>query len=388
MHYLIYVRYDHLGLKALFSTNTKATVEQINWLLESAKEKIKVNQPLNKNFLGYSRVNRDLIETYMKVQEAMYDAKKYGDLSVHRVKAIYNELHNKSEVRTLIEGIDKIIDLYSNELSESSIQNYDNNLRRHIEGFCKFKVKEYKLLDLNSVFELEFKSYLTNVAKLSESSIDNQIKYLKSLCTKLGDIGVEYNKKVDSFKRKSKETSIVFLTPNEVDRLVSQVSKSDYLNTQKDVFIFQCFTGFRVGDLRRFSSNWIVDERIIAKSEKTNSRITIPILKEAKLILEKYDYQLPVTSDQKYNKAIHDFLEEFKFNRIIEEKDSKPLHEAATSHTARKTFISYAHSRLRLSVADISLISGTSKETIMKYYVGSSIDDIEQKISKLDNILL
>ncbi len=65
---------------------------------------------------------------------------------------------------------------------------------------------------------------------------------------------------------------------------------------------------------------------------------------------------------------------------MIQEKESKPLHEVATSHTARKSLITYAHSKLRLSVADISLISGTSKETIMKYYIGANIDDIESKL--------
>ena len=56
---------------------------------------------------------------------------------------------------------------------------------------------------------------------------------------------------------------------------------------------------------------------IVMRSAKTDEAIKLPILPEAEEILLKYDYQLPFISDQKYNKAIKDFLKELDFDRKL-----------------------------------------------------------------------
>ena len=77
----------------------------------------------------------------------------------------------------------------------------------------------------------------------------------------------------------------------------------------------QCYTGLRVSDLRRVTLDTISEDRsmIIMRATKTDEAIKLPILPEAEEILSKYDYKLPFISDQKYNKAIKDFLKELDF---------------------------------------------------------------------------
>jgi hypothetical protein len=85
-----------------------------------------------------------------------------------------------------------------------------------------------------------------------------------------------------------------------------------------------------------------------------------------------------------YDKAIKTFLKELKFDRIIESENTAPLHEVCTSHTARKTFHSYAINTLHLSATEVSKITGTSPETINKHYAGADIEEIAKKMRGLD----
>jgi len=123
------------------------------------------------------------------------------------------------------------------------------------------------------------------------------------------------------------------------------------------------------------------DRRFIkTRAYKTDEQINIPILPEAFDVLEKYNFKLPFIAEQKYNKAIKTFLKELKFDRIIESENTAPLHEVCTSHTARKTFHSYAINTLHLSATEVSKITGTSPETINKHYAGADIEEIAKKM--------
>ena len=67
-------------------------------------------------------------------------------------------------------------------------------------------------------------------------------------------------------------------------------------------------------------------------------------------------------------------------NPVIESENAAPLHEVCTSHTARKTFHSYAINTLHLSATEVSKITGTSPETINKHYAGADIEEIAKKM--------
>jgi len=147
----------------------------------------------------------------------------------------------------------------------------------------------------------------------------------------------------------------------------------------------QCYTGLRVSDLRRVNLDTINEDRsmIVMRSTKTDEAIKLPILPEAEEILLKYDYELPFISDQKYNKAIKDFLKELDFDRKIESQDFAPLYEVCTSHIARKTFLSYLINVKKLSAPEVKEITGTSADTIYKHYAGADIEEIAKKMRDL-----
>lgn len=384
----LFLRYDHNGRKKLFSTKTRASISNLNWVEDRGRKKIKIQQPLKKSFHGYLPANKDLKAKYESLYAAMTKANEEGDASIENVGRTFGALaKNNSDVKTIIQGIDKYVEMYSSEYEPRSIANYDNNLRLHISNYNKYKKKEFTLLDLNHEFELGFKDFLRKNENLGEPSVDNTIKYLKSLSKKLENFDIKVNPNVQRFKRISKnkvDKDIIALTLYEINKLVeSKELKSPELNVHKDLFIFQCFTGLRISDLFRFSSDMINDKnRIRTRAFKTHTVIEVPILPEAQTILDKYEMKLPKVSEPNYNKGIKKVFKEVGIDRKIESHGFAPIHEIASSHLAKKTFISYCLNEKKLSPIEVSKITGTNVDTVLRYYASASIDEIESKLSK------
>ncbi|MEM6642136.1 MAG: phage integrase SAM-like domain-containing protein [Bacteroidota bacterium] len=383
---LIYLRYDHNSRKVLFTTNIKASINQINWIQDRGHEKVKISQPLKKSYLGYIKGNIELKRLYEKLYSAMTQAKEENDESCRNVKKIFNNLDLRSgDVKSIIEGIDKYTAMYSSEYGKSTIDNYDVNLRFHISGFNEFKKKEHTLMDLDTEFELEFKKFLRKEQKLEEPSVDNNIKYLKSLCNKLEPFGVKTNPLIYKFKRISKsivDKDIVALTEEEMLKIANSPDlENEDLNRTKDLFTFQLFTGLRVGDLLRFNKNMISPSgRLKTRAGKTKTPIETPLVLQAKVVLEKYSYELPKISEQNYNKGIKKVLKKLGINRKLEQFDYKAVFEIASSHLAKKSFISYCLNSKALSPIQVSKITGTKVETILRYYAGAEMEEIEKKL--------
>lgn len=154
---------------------------------------------------------------------------------------------------------------------------------------------------------------------------------------------------------KGKNNDPVFLTIEEVERIKNLSGLNEKLERTRDLFVFQCYTGMAYVDMQSFSKNDIQilnDQEIIRSSRtKTDESFILLFLPDAKKISEKYDYNLPKISNQKYN----DYL------KLLITHPEVNINKKVTSHTARHTFATYL------------LNKGISLETVSKTLGHSSI---------------
>lgn len=152
----------------------------------------------------------------------------------------------------------------------------------------------------------------------------------------------------------------------------ANLSRHPKISVQRDIFIFQCLIGCRVGDLLRLRRSNVVNGAIeyIPRKTKEGHPVTVrvPLNDTAKAIIEKYSdingpALLPFISSQKYNESIkRAFLAAGLkrpvqvLNTITREPEMKPLYSVASSHMARRTFIG----NLYKQVKDPNLISQLS----------------------------
>lgn len=154
---------------------------------------------------------------------------------------------------------------------------------------------------------------------------------------------------------KGKNNDPVFLTIEEVERIKNLYGLNEKLERTRDLFVFQCYTGMAYVDMQSFSKNdiQILNEQEIIRSSrtKTDESFILLFLPDAKKIAEKYNYNLPKISNQKYN----DYL------KLLIAHPEVNINKKVTSHTARHTFATYL------------LNKGISLETVSKTLGHSSI---------------
>lgn len=96
-----------------------------------------------------------------------------------------------------------------------------------------------------------------------------------------------------------------FLTRAEMRKIRTAVMPSKSLERVRDLFVFQTYTCLSYADLVTFDAKKITTDggRLFytGKREKTGCDFTFLILRPAAEILQKYDYRLPLISNEKYN---------------------------------------------------------------------------------------
>lgn len=152
----------------------------------------------------------------------------------------------------------------------------------------------------------------------------------------------------------------IYLTRDERDYLYLFGDLTEKKKVQRDIFIFQCYTGCRVGDMYRLTAANICDGWLVYVPRKTTRHkpetIEVPLSPVALEIVERYqgvDAQgrlLPFISEQRYNDAIQDIARHACIIRPVMvldpltlETTARPLWSVLTSHAARKTFAQIAY---------------------------------------------
>jgi len=164
-----------------------------------------------------------------------------------------------------------------------------------------------------------------------------------------------------------------YISVEEVDQLYkADLSARPQLAIQRDIFVFQCQVGCRVGDLLRFRQSDVsggVLEYIPGKTRGEKPRtVRVPLNARAREILERYKAEayprlLPFISSQNYNDAIKDAFRLAGLTRTVTVLDpltrkevKRPLNEVASSHLARRTFIGNLYKKVK----DPNLIASMS----------------------------
>ncbi|MCM1216481.1 MAG: site-specific integrase [Alistipes sp.] len=155
----------------------------------------------------------------------------------------------------------------------------------------------------------------------------------------------------------------IYISLVERNKLFETNMSTTALNVVRDIFVFQCLIGCRVGDLVRMTKSNIVGDAIeyIPRKTKDGRPVTVrvPLNKLAKRILARYDDDnrnalLPFISVQRYNDNIKECFKQAGLTRIVtvldpltREYTQRPICEVASSHMARRTFVGNLYKQVK-----------------------------------------
>lgn len=154
----------------------------------------------------------------------------------------------------------------------------------------------------------------------------------------------------------------IFLTESELKKIANAKLQGERLQRVRDLFLFQCYSGLSYSDMALlektdFKENKDTKQIYIEKRrKKTNERFTSIVLKEGRKILEKYDYNLPLLSNQKYNSYLKEIQDACKLD--------KELH----THLGRTTYVCYLFNKGTSVDVIAKLVGHSTTKTTLRYY--------------------
>ncbi len=232
----------------------------------------------------------------------------------------------------------------------------------------------------------------------SNNSIGKQVKCLKAILSKAFDDGAHSNNifKKSGFKTLKSDVDNIYLPENELKLIYNlDLSSNPHLDPVRDIFLCGCYTALRYSDYSRLKKEHFVYKEksfcIDLITQKTKNKVVIPIKPIIKGILEKYDYNLPKSNKQKFNKYIKEIGLLAGIDEKVEVKRIKgsrtiieyvPKHQLIMTHTARRTGATLLF-KAGVNTLSIMKITGHKTEKSLLKYI--KISEEENAIKLTDN---
>ena len=269
----------------------------------------------------------------------------------------------KQKEDTLLQIYDKHNELYKDnvlcgKIDNAALYKYKKSRERVADYLQSIDKTDIKLKDITPSFIEGYQNYCLKTLKTNTTN--KQLKMLKKI---LSFAVKERLLEVNPFQMTLKEEKLDYhtLTIDDVKYLLSVDITDKRIASIRDLFVFQSMTGLSYADMASLSMDDIKDDVIIKRRKKTDVQFVIPVLPIAKSILEKYDYKLPIISNQKYNQYL----------KVLGDVCKMPM--SLHSHLARHSY------------ACILLNSGVDMKTISKTLGHSSMRTTERIYAEMSN---
>tara|TARA_R110002111_G_scaffold182247_3_gene247756 strand:- start:918 stop:1922 length:1005 start_codon:yes stop_codon:yes gene_type:complete len=270
------------------------------------------------------------------------------------------------------------------EWKPSTIKRY-NNIKNHLLLFEK--TAKYKLTFslINEKFYTEFTDYCYTTLDHGTNTFARNIGLFKTFMFWALKEKYTYKDAFKDFKKPERVvTQEVALTLDQVKTIFEFETKSLSLEKVRDIFIFQCLTGLRYGELHLINDRTVRNGMLLIKEDKdvTKDSREIPLFDITNYILKKYNNRLPLITNQKQNELIKKVFKDAKFTFEVEYTRNKnkhkeilikPFHDRISSHTGRRSFITIMKKK---GIADQTIMKMTGhkdRKTFDRYY---KVDDI------------
>lgn len=261
--------------------------------------------------------------------------------------------------------------------------------------------REFLIADINEDFKNKFTTYY-NKYQYAQNTQQREFTLIKTVCRYARYLGLYTHHQLDEMRIKREEIEHIYLTFNELEKLKIYQFDKDYLNNARDWLIISCYTGQRVSDFMRFTSEMIREEdgkRLLEfKQKKTQKFMTIPLLKEVDEVLNRRGGKFPrAISAQKYNDYIKEVCEACGIDEMSKGKVRQciypdkpkserkpedyrdvsgtfPKHKLVTSHIGRRSFATNYYGKVPTTF--LKEITGHSTEKMFLNYIKKSNKDL------------
>ena len=386
------------------------------------------NQKVKPTYRGHYEINEFLLE---KEYNLMKLYRENREMPFEQFKVLAQG--KREEKKTLFLVLGHFLTNYSTEKDVKTLKKY-NTLLHQLQEFDSRHPIDFGNLDFN--FYDSFKQFLYGIPNpnykkyclvrvdgnsgdfilcsreglsgndgLSVGLFDDTVyKYIINLKTFLKWAEKRGHKIHQSFKAWEiirRKHAPVSLTLSELERLENHKFEWKSEDIARDYLVLQCRTGQRISDIKRFNlkdfsgDKWTFTPK---KGSRISSKTVTVHFKgfcaPALEILQKYNWKLPVVSEQKINKHIKSACEKAGINSPVDyirwAQNKKivmtgPKYEFCSNHTGRRSFCTLCLEQ-GLSIEFVMNLTGISNYSTVQHYRGRFEDSaIENELEKISN---
>jgi len=220
----------------------------------------------------------------------------------------------------------------------------------------------------------DFESYLKS--NFAESTAANMLSKMRSIILYAINNGKIENDPFKGIRINKRLKDVEFLSIEDLSNLRQKQMPNDRLERVKDLFLFQCFTALSYCDMALlhpddFQKNDLGQIFIRKSRAKSKIEFCTVLFEDADAIAKKYNYQLPVISNQRYN----GYLKEIAAICNID----KDLH----SHIGRHTAACYLLNK-GLSIEVVSRILGHTNTRMTRHYAKLLDESVFKEFKRLE----
>ena len=285
-------------------------------------------------------------------------------------------------------------------ISERTIQDYKTTWNKLLQ-FEKAHDTKLRHESIDLKFYRKWVKYLRETDMLSDNSIGGHISNIKLWAKNIDIEGFPISKEYrhSEFMTITAKTYDVYLNEDEIKKVKeADLEGSERLENTRDLFLIGLRTGLRISDFMRLEKFNIDDDQIKTKTKKTGEDVIIPMHKDVKRIIKKYDGLPKSISDQKFNLYVKELCKIAKItkkvqgarmvsegkgkNKITRKKiDLYPKNELISSHTCRRSFATNLYGQLPNMT--IMAITGHKTEAQFLKYLKTSKQEHADKLKEL-----
>ena len=259
---------------------------------------------------------------------------------------------------------------------ETGTQEHYKLLKKRLQEFKP----NAKAEDINLKFIEKFDDFLRERSNIKESGLFNRHKNLKTFILYLIKNNYIKDNPYRDFKMPKCNQKFGYVTEKELEKILN-TDFSDHKNAEtikqiKDMFLFSCNTGLRFSDVVALKwENVINMNHIVLNTKKNNKKATIPLSRNAKLILMQHkkhrlEQVFPKITNAHTNRVLKEIAKICDINKNI------------TFHMGRHSFATILANYNVNPFHIAQLMTHSSMKQTMTY-VNSSVESLNKSIENI-----
>lgn len=388
---LFYLRSNHVNKDGTSAIIVRVSIdgERQDWSTKLACEPERWDGKAGKATGRSSKsfeINNRLQDIQTILTNHFYDIqRRHGFVTAEMVRNAYMGITQREEsllklYEQHLEDTKKLVGLSK---ADPTYRKYERMYRRVVEFMKKkYNITDIPLREIKYQFIVDLEFFLRTEYGYSQNTTYKYMKFFKQVINKAIRAGLITVDPFNGYKISVQRVDRGFLSEDDLKKMMEKEFASKRLEQVRDIFVFACFTGLayidlanlRVDNIQKMFDGrlWIVTHR-----QKTNTKVTVPLLPPAIKILKKYEGKyldgqlLPIITNQKLNCYLKEIA------------DICGIEKNLTFHLARHTFATTMSLGKGVPIESVSKMLGHTNIQTTQIYARITNEKISHDMENL-----